>query len=84
MPTDSCPEDPDHEYRIITSETNRHDDGYERGEPKRFDCIHCSATMIITPDPTPGLEWQSHEQWCPNADTELPPGNRRACYDVRR
>jgi hypothetical protein len=68
VPTDPRPEHPEHEYRIIASESPPTVDGYARGEPKRLCCEHCEAGMVLTEDKTPGAESLTHEPWCPNCE----------------
>jgi len=70
MPLDANPLNPDHEYRIVPSETPLSEDGYMRGEPKRIECAFCSAGLVLTEEKTPGVWELNHEPWCPDADGE--------------
>jgi hypothetical protein len=61
------PFDPETEYRIITSDTQQHVDGYREGEPKYLCCQYCTARVQITPArDDPGIDELPHDPSCPN------------------
>lgn len=68
MSVDESPIAPSHEYELVASDTPVSDDGYKLGEPKKLECVHCDARMVITSEKTPGLWSVDHEPWCPNGD----------------
>lgn len=56
--------DPDVEYEIQRSETPVSVDGYKLGEPKWFACAECGARVLLTEEPSPGLDELQHEPDC--------------------
>lgn len=60
------PWDPDTEYVLERSDTPVSEDGYKIGEPKRLVCGGCGASVLLTEEPSPGVDDLSHERDCPN------------------
>jgi len=50
------PFDPDTHYRIRRSETPVDVDGYKIGEPKKLVCDECGASVLLTEEPSPGVD----------------------------
>jgi hypothetical protein len=64
--TPQSPFDPETEFEIGRSQTPVSEDGYKLGEPKTLSCRHCSAEVLLTPDPgDPGVDDLSHDKDCP-------------------
>jgi hypothetical protein len=59
------PWEPDTEYRIETSETPVDVDGYKIGEPKRLVCEACGASVLLTEEPSRGIDELGHAPCCP-------------------
>lgn len=55
------PWSPETEYEIVRSKTPRSVDGYKKGEPKYLKCAHCGARVLITREPTPGIDEINHD-----------------------
>ena len=61
----SSPFDAGTHYAIERSDTPVNEDGYKLGEPKLLSCDHCSAAVLLTPEPSPGVDELSHDPDCP-------------------
>lgn len=55
------PFDPETKYRIVKSDTPVNVDGYKINEPKYLECVPCGARVLITPEPTPGVDAINHQ-----------------------
>ncbi|MFC7202836.1 hypothetical protein ACFQJC_04865 [Haloferax namakaokahaiae] len=55
---------PDTHFRIIASETSVSNDGYRKGEPMKLECDCCGASVMLTPEPSPGIDELPHKPWC--------------------
>ncbi|MFW5905614.1 MAG: hypothetical protein ACOCUO_02080 [archaeon] len=56
--------DPETHFEIITSDSPVTVDGYALGEPKQLRCEECGATVILTEQPTPGVDELQHRKDC--------------------
>ncbi|WP_135807331.1 hypothetical protein [Halorussus marinus] len=56
--------DPDTHFAIVRSETPVTEDGYKVGEPKRLECEECGAGVLLTEEPTPGIDELQHQPTC--------------------
>lgn len=56
--------DPSTEFEIVRSETPVSEDGYKLGEPKYLRCPRCQADVLLTEEPTPGLDELPHAPGC--------------------
>lgn len=60
------PFDPDTHYEIVDSDTPHTDDGYWPGEPKALRCAACGAEVLLTEQPSPGIDdGLPHDPDCP-------------------
>ena len=59
------PFDPDTHYSIVPSDTPVNVDGYKLGEPQHLRCDECGASVLLTPEPSPGIDELQHEPDCP-------------------
>lgn len=59
------PWDPETHYRIEESGTPVSEDGYKHNEPKWLVCAACGARVLLTEDPSPGIDEPGHEPACP-------------------
>lgn len=59
------PWDPDTHYTVVRSETPVSEDGYKIQEPKYLECDGCGARVLITEDPSAGIDELSHDRDCP-------------------
>ncbi|WP_197425384.1 hypothetical protein [Halobacterium sp. CBA1126] len=57
--------DPSTEFEIQRSETPISEDGYKLGEPKYLTCAHCTAQVLLTEEPSPGVDELPHDPGCP-------------------
>lgn len=57
--------DPETHFEIVRSETPITEDGYKIGEPKLLECEECGASVLLTEDPSPGIDELGHEPDCP-------------------
>jgi len=55
------PWDPETQYSIVKSDTPVNVDGYKIGEPKYLECDECGARVLLTPEPTPGIDELNHQ-----------------------
>jgi len=63
---DLSPFDPETEYYIRRSQTPRWKDGYKVGEPMFLGCAECGAEVLITEEPSPGIDdGIPHDPDCP-------------------
>lgn len=56
--------DEDTEFEIERSDTPVDVDGYKLDEPKRLECPECGAGVLLTPDPSPGVDELQHHPQC--------------------
>lgn len=56
--------DPETEFEIVASDSPITQDGYKIGEPKLLCCRECSAAVLLTEEPTPGIDELQHEKHC--------------------
>ncbi|QRY26390.1 hypothetical protein [Halobacterium sp. BOL4-2] len=56
--------DPSTEFEIARSETPISEDGYKIGEPKYLECAYCSARVLLTEEPSPGIDELQHDPFC--------------------
>jgi len=66
------PADPDTHFSIVTSDSPISVDGYALNEPKELVCDDCGASVLLTPEPSAGIDEFPHK---PNCD-------QRACHWV--
>lgn len=59
------PWDSETEYRIERSETPVTEDGYKIGEPKWLICETCTAHVLLTEEPSAGVDELDHDLDCP-------------------
>ncbi|MCD2204390.1 hypothetical protein [Halobacterium sp. KA-6] len=64
--------DPSTEFEIQRSETPISEDGYKLGEPKYLECAHCSARVLLTEEPSPGVDELPHDPDCPQRWARTP------------
>jgi len=57
--------DPDTEFELLRSDTPVDVDGYKLGEPKKLQCPECGASVLLTPEPSPGVDELQHHPQCP-------------------
>lgn len=57
--------DPSTHFEIVPSTTPVDVDGYKLGEPKLLRCTECGADVLLTEEPTPGIDELGHEKFCP-------------------
>ena len=57
--------DPMTHFRISRSESPVSEDGYKIGEPKWLECETCEARVLLTRDPSPGIDELQHQPTCP-------------------
>jgi len=57
--------DPSTEFDLVASSTPISEDGYKIGEPKLLQCAECGAGVLLTEDPSPGIDELQHEPNCP-------------------
>lgn len=57
--------DPETHFRIERSQTPVTVDGYKINEPKWLVCSSCEAAVILTEEPSPGIDELQHEPSCP-------------------
>lgn len=62
--TPPTPWDPSTEYRIVASGSPVTVDGYALGEPKRLTCGECGASVELTAERTPGVDYLRHDPDC--------------------
>jgi len=67
---DPTPLAPDHEYKLIRSESPPTVDGYAMGEIKKLHCPECNAEMFVTEPKTDGLWELNHSPACPNTSRQ--------------
>jgi len=60
------PWDRETEFAIQTSDSGIEVDGYALNEPKRLVCEGCGASVLLTEDPSPGVDDLEHSRDCPN------------------
>lgn len=58
------PWDPQTEYEIARSDSPINVDGYKLGEPKRLVCEECGADVLLTEEPSAGVDDMEHERDC--------------------
>lgn len=51
-------------YEIRRSDSPITVDGYKIGEPKRLRCAECGASVLLTPDPSAGVDDLQHDPDC--------------------
>ncbi len=56
--------DPSTEFELVASSTPISEDGYKLGEPKLVRCSECGADVLLTEDPSPGIDELSHAPGC--------------------
>jgi hypothetical protein len=56
--------DPSTEFEIERSQTPVSEDGYKIGEPKYLECTHCTARVLLTEEPSPGIDELPHDPYC--------------------
>ncbi len=56
--------DPETHFEIVRSNTPVSEDGYKLGEPKFVRCVECDADVLLTEEPTPGIDELQHEKHC--------------------
>jgi hypothetical protein len=59
------PFDPQTHYDIIESKTPVSEDGYKIHEPKWLRCSECGAQVLLTEEPSRGVDDLSHDVDCP-------------------
>lgn len=59
------PWDPETRYAIVESDSPVSVDGYALGEPKRLVCDECGASVELTRERSPGVDYLRHEPDCP-------------------
>lgn len=64
--------DPSTEFEISRSETPVSKDGYKIGEPKYLECAHCTARVLLTEEPSPGIDELPHDKTCPQRWARTP------------
>jgi len=52
-------------FSIERSETPVTEDGYKIGEPKHLKCEYCEAAVLLTEEPSPGVDELAHTPECP-------------------
>jgi len=57
--------DPDTHFEIERSETPVNVDGYKVHEPKWLRCAACGASVLLTEEPSPGVDELQHAPNCP-------------------
>lgn len=60
------PWDKNTHYRIEKSETPPSEDGYWPGEPKKLVCEGCGTDVLLTEEPSVGVDDLDHDRDCPN------------------
>lgn len=65
MSTLLSPWDPDVEFAIEHSRTRKAVDGYRRNEPKHLVCLACGESVLLTEEPTAGVDYFPHAPRCP-------------------
>lgn len=58
------PWDEETHFEIEASDSPITVDGYAKGEPKELRCEECGASVLLTEDPSPGVDELQHERWC--------------------
>jgi|GEM_PF-1807465 len=53
------------QFEIVRSESPVSEDGYKIGEPKLLQCDACGASVLLTEEPSPGIDELQHERDCP-------------------
>jgi hypothetical protein len=56
--------DPQTTFELVRSETPISEDGYKLGEPKLVRCGECGADVLLTEDPSPGIDELGHDPRC--------------------
>jgi len=57
--------DPETHFELVASSTPISEDGYKLGEPKFVRCVECGADVLLTEEPSPGIDEIGHEKDCP-------------------
>lgn len=52
-------------FAIVESDSPVSVDGYALGEPKTLRCVECGAEVLLTPEPSRGIDELGHEGSCP-------------------
>ena len=60
------PWDPETHYSIEHSDSPVTVDGYAKGEPKRLVCDGCGTSVLLTEEPSPGVDELGHAPGWPN------------------
>lgn len=60
--------DPETHFEIVHSDSPITEDGYKIGEPKFIRCPECGADVLLTEEPSPGIDEIGHY---PNCDQRL-------------
>jgi len=56
--------DPNTEFELVASSTPITEDGYKMGEPKLLRCHVCGADVLLTEEPSPGIDELQHDPSC--------------------
>lgn len=56
--------DPSTEFEIVCSDSAVTVDGYALGEPKWLRCPECDADVLLTEEPSPGVDELGHAPNC--------------------
>lgn len=56
--------DRDTHFEIVESESPVTVDGYALGEPKTLRCVECGAEVLLTPEPSRGIDELGHDPQC--------------------
>jgi len=67
MQTDQplTPWDPEVKFALVRSVTPVDEDGYKIGEFKYLVCDECQESVLLTEDPSAGVDELPHRPWCP-------------------
>lgn len=58
------PWDPETEYELVRSDSPIHVDGYAEGSFKKLRCAECGAEVLLTEDPSAGVDDLAHARDC--------------------
>ena len=56
--------DPETTFELVRSSTPVSEDGYKLGEPKFVRCTECGADVLLTEEPSPGIDELGHTPQC--------------------
>jgi len=60
--------DPGTRFTIVRSESPIAVDGYALGEPKSLECPECGASVLLTAEPSPGIDEIGHLPSCEHVE----------------